>query len=110
MTHILCWQQCMSDRVTAGSSNTCPYTCLVQCQVLMHASPWARCPVLLGCMKSQQTTDRQDLVWLKLWIGYVWLDLLDDGNRDVVLVKGPQALQEVCLHQHLLASLRYTLP
>lgn len=37
-------------------------------------------------------TDRQDLVWLKLWVGYVRLDLLDDSNRDVVFVKGPQAL------------------
>lgn len=37
-------------------------------------------------------TDRQNLVCLELGVGNVRLDLLDDSNRDVVLVKGPQAL------------------
>jgi len=49
--------------------------------------------------------DRQNLVGLKLWVCNVWLDLLDNRHRNVVLVKGSQALQEVVLHQHLLASL-----
>jgi len=48
---------------------------------------------------------RQNLVGFKFWVCYVWLDLLDNRHRNVVLVKGSQALQEVVLHQHLLASL-----
>ena len=47
----------------------------------------------------------QNFVGLKLWVGNIRLDLLDDRHRDVVLVKGAQALEEVRLHQHLLAGL-----
>ncbi len=53
----------------------------------------------------QVHADRQNLVGLKLWVCNVWLDLLDNRHRNVVLVKGSQALEEVILHQHLLASL-----
>ena len=58
--------------------------------------------------EAQYFTDRQDLVWLKLWVGNVRFDLLDNCKWDVVLVKGPQALEKVWFHQHLFAGLHRT--
>ena len=49
-----------------------------------------------GCVSAQTYTE--DLVGLKLWVGDVGLDALNNRHRDMVLIKGPQALQEVCLH------------
>ena len=39
------------------------------------------------CLGMQAYTE--DLVGLKLWVGNVGLDALNDRHRDVVLVKGP---------------------